>query len=81
MITLLLAAAAAQVTQFELVVRFPGNNMGYQRVYRSVVTCNKARSVILADHKQRMAERDQELRSQGGMLVFGPPPIAVCVPL
>ena len=80
MITFLLAVAA-QSDQFELVVRFPGNNMGYQRVYRSALACNKARNVILVDHKERVAEQDRAVRARGGVLVPGPPPVAICIPL
>ena len=56
MITLMLAAALAQGGQFELVVRFPGRSMGYQRIYSTAAACSRTRNVILSDHKERMAE-------------------------
>ena len=73
----LLAILAAQAHSYELVVRFPGNSVGYNRIYRNAPACHRAREVILADYRERIAEQTQRYSDN---FVPGPPPIAICVP-
>lgn len=73
----LLAMLTAQAHLYELVVRFPGNSMGYNRVYRSADACYRAREVVLTDYRERIAKQTEQY---GANYVPGPPPIAICVP-
>ena len=78
----LIAAMALQAGQFELVVRFPGNGMGYNHVYRNLAACSRARAAIIAGYQEQQREEADRIRDSGnGVLVPGPLPTAICVPL
>lgn len=69
MITLAMALAL-QAGAHELVVRFPGNSMGYNRTFRSRAACDRARQAIIDEHNQRVARQHRDARAQGGIFIL-----------
>lgn len=74
----LLALLATQAQRYELVVRFPGNEMGYNHVYRNKDACDAAREIVVNDYRNRVAD---QVRQYGYNYVPGPAPTALCLPV
>lgn len=68
----------AKYGQYELVVRFPGNGVGYNRVFQGSDKCQAAREAIDSEYVERIAR----MRKTTPSLIVPPaPPTAICIPL